>query len=353
MTIERFKQLWTHRYHKYLHISKAYLHGYQSVFKFWLLQKRLPKGRPLVAIVRTEHFGDIVAAEPISRLVRQRYPHAYVVWFVKPVFRELVEVNAQVDAVFEEFCVTQRKVILGSSVFDRVFELQFKNNNECSKCQVFRDNPVALARNIHVGNYFEYGNLLQVFAQCGGLLERNESFPIDDQPRLALQPRHWQKRDSLGLPQQYMVVHCQSNYAPKDWPAERWNELLAWLLSHYDITIIEIGLRSNLTVTSDRYINLAGQLSILETAAVIEKAIYFIGLDSGPSHLANALGVPGLLLMGALNNFGDYNPYSGGYGDQSNATFIKELGQPCSAMSFDFVRESVRPVLDSALLVGR
>lgn len=346
MTIERFIQLWTHRYHKYTHIFKAHLKGRRAAAHFRNVKGRLQKDQQLIGIVRTEHFGDIVAAEPISRYVRELYPKAYIVWFVKPVFHELVDHNPHVDEVVKEFCVTERKVLMESGVFDRVFELQFRNNNHCPQCQVFVENPVAIKRDINIYNYFDYGNLLEVFAQTGDLIPAQTAFPADDEPRLYLQPSHQKKADGLNLPKKYIVMHCRSNYEPKDWPAAKWEQLVEWLAERYDYQLVEIGLESNLNVKTDAYRNLCGQLSILETAEVIRRASFFIGLDSGPSHLGNATGTFGVILMGALNNFQNYNPYSGKYGRRENALFVKQPGLPCAQLPFDFVRDQVQSVLE-------
>jgi heptosyltransferase-3 len=346
MTIQRFIQLWTHRYHKYSHIFKARLKGRRARTHFKRVKSKLRPGQQLIAIIRTEHFGDIVAAEPISRYVRGKYPDAHIVWFVKPAFHELVDHNPAVNEVHKEFCVTERKELMAANIFDQVFELQFRNNNHCPKCQVFVENPVAIERDINIFNYFDYGNLLQVFAQTGGLIPEKTAFPADDQPRLYLQPSHREKVDALNLPDKYIVLHCRSNYEPKDWPAAQWEQLIKWLAVHYDYQLIEIGLESNLKVTVPAYRNLCGQLSILETAEVIRRAAFFIGLDSGPSHLGNATGTFGIILMGALNNFHDYNPYSGGYGREANAVFVRKHGVPCAALPFEFVKEKVKTVLE-------
>jgi heptosyltransferase-3 len=348
MTISRFRQLWTHRYHKYTHIFRAIWLGYMASLKFYIRKLNLKKGQELIAIIRTEHFGDIVAAEPLSRHVRQLHPHAHIVWFVKPAFSELVDYNPVVDEVFKEFCVTQRQTILRSGIFDKVYELQFKNNNHCAKCDVFTDNPVAEQRGINVLNYFNFGNLLDVFAKSAGLIALNESFSGDDQPRLYLQDQHRKKVDALNIKKPYIVIHCQSNFAPKDWPAQRWEQLIQWLSKNYNFQIVEIGLKSNLNVHTESYTNLCGKLTILETAEVIRRANYFIGLDSGPSHLGNATGTFGFILMGALVAFKSYNPYSGGYGNQENAVFIRKNGLACAELSFEFVRDEVKRVLDKS-----
>jgi heptosyltransferase III len=170
MTLERFIQLWTHRYHKYSHILAAHIKAYLSWAHFRLIKARLGNDRQLIAIIRTEHFGDIIAAEPISRYVKQTYPNAYVIWFVKPAYSELLACNPAIDEIHKEFCVTERKVLLKTGIFDQVFELQFKNNNYCANCQVFTENRIALERGIDVFTYFNFGNLLDVFSKTGGLI---------------------------------------------------------------------------------------------------------------------------------------------------------------------------------------
>ena len=345
MTLQRFVQLWNHRYHKYSHIFKAYFLGYFFWIKYQFRKFKLKDNQELIAVIRTEHFGDIVAAEPISRYIRSIHPDAYIVWFIKPVFHELVDFNPHVDETLHEFCVTQRRVLLQTNVFDKVFDLQFRNNNHCAKCQVFTDNPVAEARGINVFTYFNFGNLLEVFAQTGNLIPAKTPFPADDQPRLYLQDFHREKVESLHITRPYIVVHCQSNFAPKDWPADRWQQLIHWLTENYNYQIVEIGLKSNLGLQSTSYRNLCGQLSILETAEVIRNADYFIGLDSGPSHLGNATGTFGIILMGALSGFDEYNPYSGSYGRQENAVLVRKKGFACSELSFEFVRDEVKKVL--------
>jgi len=349
MTIERFIQLWTHRYFKYTHIFKAHLLGYKAWLYFKIKKAGFSSGKQLIAIVRTEHFGDIVAAEPISRYVRSLHPNAHIVWFVKPSYHELVDYNPAIDETFKEFCVTERVVLLRMGVFDQVYSLQFKNNNHCPKCQVFVDNPVAERKGINVHTYFNFGNLLEVFAQTADLLVEKTAFPGDDQPRLYLQKSHINKVDALQLPAKFIVVHCQSNYAPKDWPAERWNQLVEWLAIHYSYHIIEIGLKSNLSVQTQKYRNLCGELSILETSEVIKRADFFIGLDSGPSHLANAGGTTGIILMGSLGSFPSYNPYSGSYGRRENAIFVRKDGFPCSELTFDFVKGQVAAALETGV----
>lgn len=345
MTLQRFIALWSHRYVKYSHIFKAHRLAYQAWVRFRLKKWQLTRqGKELIAVVRTEHFGDIVATEPLSRHIRSLYPKAYLVWFVKPVFRELVDTNPVIDETFPEFCVTQRRVLLETGIFDQVFELQFRNNNHCPVCDVFVENPTANAAGINVYTYLNFGNLLTGFAKTAGL-----SLPQDDQPRIYLQAMHRQKVDSLGLEEPFIVVHCQSNYTPKDWPASHWERLIQELSGRYPYKIVEVGLKSNLEISTPRYRSLCGRLSIMETAEVIGRAAYFIGLDSGPSHLASATGTFGFVLMGSLNNFENYNPYSGTYGNQQNCVLIRKEGLPCAQLPYEYVLDIIQQKLTHSL----
>ena len=72
--------------------------------------------------------------------------------------------------------------------------------------------------------------------------------------------------------------------------------------------------------------NLCGQLSILESAEVIRRAKLFIGIDSGPAHLANAVDTPGVILIGSYLGFSKYNPFSGDYGNGKNAKIVYAEG---------------------------
>jgi heptosyltransferase-3 len=336
MTIQRFTEIWSYRFRKFSHIFQAWLLSHWAWLGFWLKKRTLPTNTQLIAIVRTEHFGDIVAAEPLSRHIRELYPNAYLVWFVKPAFREIIDTNPAINETFPEFCVTQRRILFNTGVFDHIHELQFKNNNECPVCEKQYENPIAKAAGINVHTYFNYGNLLQTFTLSGGL-----SLPSDDQPRLYLEAKHRDRIDQLGLTAPFIVIHTCSNYAPKDWPSENWDRLVNELIATFPYTIVEVGLTSCITIQNDRYLNLCKQLSLLETGEIISRANFFIGLDSGPSHLANATGTFGFILMGAIGDFPSYNPYSGYYGRSDRSLLIKETGKACAQLPYEMVRDQI------------
>jgi heptosyltransferase III len=332
-----FKALWLHRYRKYTYICKESCLGWADVVRFWLLKIRTQK--PLIAIVRTEHFGDIVAAEPIARQVRALHPNSYIVWVVKPVFRELVENHPEINETWPQSSVLRRIIICKSGVFDVVYNLEFWQSNHDTVTNRKHENLIAAQNDITIFNYFGKGNLLNIFQTVGGL-------PIQDTtaPQIYISDDIKKKINKLDLQKKLIVIHCNSNFDAKDWTVENWERLIDWLIG-CGFTVAEIGLKSKNNINNPNYTNLSGQYSILETAEIISKASYFVGIDSGPAHLANAVGVYGILLIGRLNNFEGQMPYSGRYQDGSNATIIRQSGRTCAEFDYESVKNQIAAIL--------
>jgi ADP-heptose:LPS heptosyltransferase len=95
----------------------------------------------------------------------------------------------------------------------------------------------------------------------------------------------------------------------KDWGEIRWGRLLAKLGQEFrGLGLVMAGSAGEATI-SERVgrgwcgpvVNLCGRLTPRETAAVLEHAVGFIGHDSGPMHLAAAVGVPCTAIFSARN----------------------------------------------------
>ncbi|KAB7730165.1 glycosyl transferase [Rudanella paleaurantiibacter] len=342
-TWPRFKQLWTHRYHKYSHIAHKYL---SVAYKYGLLRwRKLRIGqRPLVAIVLSEQMGDVVACEPVGREVRRRHPNAHIVWFVRKPYLDLILHNPNIDSYVLELCPGERTRLLDTGVFDKVYNLHL-SHRKCKYCKEDPVNPIADSLGIDYANYYFHGDLLDVFSRAAGLPA------ITDEPRMYIPEADARRVAALNLPDNAVVIHCQSSYTPRDWPPHEWDRLVNWLLETYPYPVIEVGLKPVVRNSNPRFIDLCGQLSILQTAEVIGKARLFIGIDSGPAHFANAMGTDGVILLGKLFDYVEYLPYSGRYKRGEGVTILNKLGSPCSELPFEWVQEAVQQHLTQARYV--
>jgi heptosyltransferase-3 len=124
-------------------------------------------------------------------------------------------------------------------------------------------------------------------------------------------------------------VHCSSDEVARSWTPEGWRALAKHAWYTHGLPVVEVGMSSVLGPgDAEGYVDLTGRCTILETAEVIRRSALFVGIDSGPAHLANAVGVPGLILLGRYRKWGEYTPYTGLYADPSHATLLRHEGPP-------------------------
>ncbi|MFZ9595515.1 MAG: glycosyltransferase family 9 protein [Bdellovibrionia bacterium] len=135
----------------------------------------------------------------------------------------------------------------------------------------------------------------------------------------------WVPKPSVSLPTQYLVLHIgggsneKTEFRLKQWP--HWSQLVDQLSGEEpDLPIILIGSKADqaqadlITQGSNRasVLNLVGKLNFLELIGVLKQATWFVGVDSGPLHFADALKVTCIGLYGptSLTSWGLLNSHS-------------------------------------------
>ena len=270
-----------------------------------------------MAIGLVEHMGDIVAAEPILRQLRHDNPDAYITWCVREPFRELLEQHPLLDETLIVSCLTEWIFLRRSGVFDKILDLHIQGR-ECPTCLIPLYRPEG-NQEIVQANYYHFGGLLEVMVQYTDLAVR------DDRPRLHIPSQVRAAVDRLALPSSYAVLHCKSNERDRDWPGDKWRELVVELDRSGVVALVEVGLRAVVAgEPGSPCRDMCGTVSLLEMAEVIRRATLFIGVDSGPAHIANAVGTYGIVLMGPYRGFEHHVPYSGDYKTGANATILRE-----------------------------
>lgn len=109
-------------------------------------------------------------------------------------------------------------------------------------------------------------------------------------------------------------------YGPaKCWPKEKFKDLIRKLLDYPHLKIAVFGDSGQVKVLdeicanypTDRVFNLGGKTNLRELIALIEQCRLFLTNDSGPMHVASALGVPLIALFGSTSDI-KTGPYRGG-----------------------------------------
>ncbi len=107
------------------------------------------------------------------------------------------------------------------------------------------------------------------------------------------------KVDRLELPDSYVCIQTASEAGLRDWQPTHWNRLIDHIIGVHGLCVVEFGLRSPLGRNDDEnYSNVCVRAGIAESAEILRRAALFIGIDSGPAHLANTVKTPGGILLG-------------------------------------------------------
>jgi len=299
-------------------------------------------GRRLIVIGLPERLGDIVACTPLARRQRQENPRDLIVWACRSTYLDVLRGNPDLDVLLPLYCFTEwiwmRKL---KFLYDRAYNLPIPPNG-CKKCY-YADEANDSPWKVNTWNHFDFGSLLSAHCRnCGVELDEGDPFVPTNRKAVG-------QVDRLGLPDRYVCIHTSSEDGSKDWQTGLWNGLIDHIYAMHGLLVVEVGLRSLLGRTDDdSYLDLCGRTSIAETVEIIRRAALYIGIDSGPAHLANAVKTPGVILLGRHLKWDFYMPYTGFYADARNCRILRHAG-PVSELPLGLCLNAVDEVLPALL----
>ncbi|WP_338911288.1 glycosyltransferase family 9 protein [Mycetohabitans rhizoxinica] len=138
-------------------------------------------------------------------------------------------------------------------------------------------------------------------------------FAYSEQDRRSLQRRLQAVRRRQGAPfaqpghGRWLVVHPGASAPSRRWPAERFGEVAAQLAPQFDAVAVTGSAAESALVDAvcaragKRAVPLAGRLSLGEMGALVGAADVLITNNSGPAHLAAAVGTPVVDLYALTN----------------------------------------------------
>ena len=266
------------------------------------------RGKTTVVIAISAHIGDNVAIEPLGRRMKRERENVEIIWLTSRAFIPLVNLFPAVDYAFSIVCPSVIGILQRLPAFSVI--VPDVPGRVCSHC-LFSVPTKSLAHEINFNNYYSFGCLYEVFQLCAGLS------PENDAPIL---------KTSVGEKGiQYVLVAAGSHEYERRWNDTDWQSLLNSICSQ-GVRVIEIGLKSVAgEFRHDKFDCQCGEKDLAALAHISAGAVLFIGVDSGPAHIANACRVPAILLFGNYKNFTNYMPYSGFYAENLDF-FVRHTG---------------------------
>lgn len=174
-------------------------------------------------------------------------------------------------------------------------------------------------------------------------LRRIGIYPVPDERRLSLvagtaaEARVAELLAANGVRAgRYVHLHPASRWSFKCWPSARMAELVDALAADGRQIVIsgapggdeQAMVEAILAASKSRPLNLCGQLSLKELAALTAQAALFVGVDSAPMHIAAAVGTPVVALFGPSGEK-DWGPW------QVPARVVASERHPCRPCGLD------------------
>lgn len=279
-----------------------------------------------ILIIKPSALGDVVHSLPILDLLRARFPSAEIFWLIAPAFAPLVAAHpARCEPVHFDrggkLNIRRRGPVawleaarlaqqLGARRFDLVIDLQ----------GLLRSAMFTLATLAPVRIGF-------ASAREGAPIGYTHTIPSRGIERHAIE-RYLDVAEALGCgrgPVQYRfgvgevdrasvdrmlagddrpiaVVLPGTNWETKKWPIAHYAQL-AGKLDEAGHRVVIAGAADVLPLAArvPNALNLANRTSLLELVALLERAAIVIANDSGPMHIASALGRPLVTIFGPTN----------------------------------------------------
>lgn len=295
--------------------------------------------KPRNIIVRMPNWiGDLVMATPILADLRAAYPDAHLTAMCCSPLCELLKEDPHID---ELFCFSK------ASGFGRRME----NRNIVEKLRQGKyDLGILLTHSFSSAWWFRLGKVTHRLGyECNGrkfLLSCSLPFPkhmqnqhlvitykmlleplgmtcTDTAPRLYLNEKEIEEARALlkqqGIPSTAILIGINpgATYgSAKCWLPERFREVTEKLLQLKDVYIVYFGDQTTTSLVQEicsglpsKVVNLAGLTGLRELASLISLCALLLTNDSGPMHIAGALGTPIVALFGSTSDVvtGPYN----------------------------------------------
>jgi heptosyltransferase-1 len=257
-------------------------------------------GKPVsrILVVRLGAMGDILHTLPAVAALKQNHPNAELAWLVEPQWLSLLEGNPYVDRIIElrrrslgglveswrklrrlswDFAVDFQGLLksaipAGFSGAGRVFGFHESQIRERAAA-LFYSRKV-ITDSVHIVDR----NLDLALATGRGAESAERQFPLP-----AGQPEG-------DLPQGgFVLASPLAGWKSKQWPMQHYQALAARLQSELGLPLVLNGPPSS---------DLLHRCGLPGLIHATRRALAVVGVDSGPLHLAAALGKPGVAIFG-------------------------------------------------------
>ena len=266
---------------------------------------RQPAGGPSILVVRIGSMGDVIHALPAEATLKHSIPGSTLTWIVHPKWAPLLDSNPFVDRVIGFDRRSPRGIrtawrLLRSRRYDFAVDFQglFQSALIASLARAeriygfhqsqVREKPAALF----------YSN--KVRAAASHVVDRNLELAAAAGAKMSLRSFPLPPGAPEGdLPAEPFVLSSPlGGWTAKQWPMESFRTLARRLRDELGLALVLNGppeAAPLLGYVREAWVHVSGLPGLIDAT---RRAAAVVGIDSGPLHLAAALGRPGVAIYG-------------------------------------------------------
>jgi heptosyltransferase II len=273
-----------------------------------------------ILVVRTDRIGDVVLTMPAVHALRKNFPSAKMTLLVTPLTRDLVLGHPDIDEVLFDNRNDSSHGLFGfwrlifeirRHHFDLVlnFHTKRRTNLLCFLAGIpvrygYKNNNYGFLLNHPVaddrpqGYKHEAQYCLDMLKDLGVDTQELKTF-------IPVQANHqeWVQRflaeQAIDPSSRLVAVHPGASCPTKKWPVKSFGQLMQNMRKKYSCQFAVVGSQDEQTRVAElkamlpfKVVDLSGKTSVGQLAAFFEHCQLLVSNDSGPVHVAAALGIP-------------------------------------------------------------
>jgi len=284
-----------------------------------------------LCILRLSALGDATHVVPVIRAIQDSKPETEITWVIGKTEHKLLSNLEGVEfVVFDKRggwpAISELRKVLRDRRFDALFHLQVAARanllSRLIRAPIRLGWDRARSRDFHQHFTREHVAGVPFQHQVQGFLEFPRAVGIEvEKPRwnlpIAPEAREWADQQvSAGLP--VLLINPCSSHELRNWRTEYYAEVADYATSELGMQVVLSGGPSELERQAGQEIeaamrttctNLVGKDTLEQSKAMLARADLVISPDSGPAHIASALGTPVIGLYAATwsKRSGPYN----------------------------------------------
>ncbi|MCS7047152.1 MAG: glycosyltransferase family 9 protein [Gemmataceae bacterium] len=273
-----------------------------------------------IALIKPSALGDIMHSLPVLTALRQRFPKAHIAWVVNRLYEPLLRGHPHLDAVISfDRSLGRGGCVAAALGFGRLLRALRRERFDCaidlqgllrSGLMTFATRAklrvgLASARegaglfyNRRVDDRHGVAHAVDRYWRVAVALGAGVGAKQFVLP-LAADAQHWARAALDGKPRPWLAIGVGARWPTKRWPPEHFARLVQRALDKFGGTAIFVGSADETMLTrravnhlSGNVLDFTGKTTLPQLAAILAESDVMLANDTGPLHMAVALGRP-------------------------------------------------------------